>query len=208
VNGDKLPDILAGGMKGAHVLLHRVKSVSEAEWQSAQPKPLPITEQSPAIGKPTPSDEIIARVPGAIEGETLVASARATAGTAKTQNMKNFAGGRWSGGAQLFWTGGKTGDSLELEITAPAAGADTLEAVFTRAPDFAIVQLALDGKDLGPPLDLYQFAKVTTTGVIEHKLGALSAGAHKLVIRITGTNPSAVQKSFVGLDYVRLVKSE
>jgi hypothetical protein len=38
VNGDKLPDILAGGMKGAHVLIHRVKNVSEAEWQAAQPK--------------------------------------------------------------------------------------------------------------------------------------------------------------------------
>jgi hypothetical protein len=203
VNGDKLPDILAGGMKGAHVLLHRVKTVSEAEWQSAQPKPLPITETPPA-----PIDEAIARVPGAIEGEALAATAKVTAGTAKTQNMKNFTAGKWSSGAQLFWTGGKTGDSLELELTAPVAGAYTLEAVFTRAPDFAIVQLALDGKDLGPPLDLYQPGKVSTTGVIEHRLGALAAEAHKLTVRITGMNPGAVQKSFVGLDYVRLVKSE
>lgn len=200
VNGDKLPDILAGGMKGAHVLLHRVRDVSEAEWQAGQPQPALMTE--------TPIDETNARVSGAIEGEALAASARVTAGAAKTQNMKNFAGGRWSGGAQLLWTGGKTGASLELDLTAPVEGAYTLEAVFTRAPDFAIVQLALDGKDLGPPLDLYQAGKVTVTALIEHKLGALAAGAHRLTILITGTNPSAVQKSFVGLDYVRLVKSE
>ena len=75
-------------------------------------------------------------------------------------------------------------------------------------PDFAIVQLALDGKDLGAPLDLYQFAKVGTTGVLEHKPASLTSGSHKLTIRITGTNPNAVQNRFVGLDYVRLVKSE
>ena len=39
VNGDKLPDIVLGGMKGAHVLIHRVKSASEDEWKAAQPTP-------------------------------------------------------------------------------------------------------------------------------------------------------------------------
>jgi hypothetical protein len=39
VNGDKLPDLVLGGMKGAHVLIHRKKMVSEAEWKAAQPVP-------------------------------------------------------------------------------------------------------------------------------------------------------------------------
>ena len=69
------------------------------------------------------------------------------------------------------------------------------------------MQPALDGKPLGAPIDLYQFAKVGTTGVLEHALGELAAGAHKLTLKITGTNPNAVQNRFVGLDYVRLVKS-
>ena len=38
VNGDKLPDIVLGGMKGAAVLLHERRSVDEAAWQAAQPK--------------------------------------------------------------------------------------------------------------------------------------------------------------------------
>lgn len=206
VNGDKMPDILAGGMKGAHVLLHHVKTVTEAEWQSAQPKPLPQTETPPVNGKPAPIAAATDLVPGALEGEKF--AVKVSAGTAKPQNMENFTGGRWSDNAQLFWSGGKVGDQLEIDLSVPEAAAYTLETVFTRAPDFAIIQLALDGKDLGAPLDLYQLAKVGTTGVLEHKPGPLTAGAHKLTIRITGTNPSAVQKRFVGLDYVRLVKSE
>lgn len=38
VNGDKLPDLVLGGMKGAHVLIHTKKKVNEAEWTAAQPK--------------------------------------------------------------------------------------------------------------------------------------------------------------------------
>jgi hypothetical protein len=38
VNGDTLPDIVVGGMKGAHVLIHKTKSVTEDEWKAAQPK--------------------------------------------------------------------------------------------------------------------------------------------------------------------------
>lgn len=207
VNGDKLPDILAGGMKGAHVLIHRVKNVSEAEWQAAQPKRLGVTEKPPVTGKPAPIDETTGRVPDAFEGETLAVTAKTTAGAAKPQNMKNFTGARWSGDAQLFWSGGKEGDSLEIELTASEKATYTLELVLTRAPDFAIVQPALDGKPLGAPIDLYQFAKVGTTGVLEHAVGELAAGAHKLTLKITGTNPNAVQNRFVGLDYVRLIKS-
>ena len=38
VNGDNLPDIVVGGMKGAHVLIHSVKTVANEAWQAAQPK--------------------------------------------------------------------------------------------------------------------------------------------------------------------------
>jgi hypothetical protein len=39
VNGDRLPDIVVGGMKGAHVLVHERVAVSAEEWEKAQPKP-------------------------------------------------------------------------------------------------------------------------------------------------------------------------
>ena len=38
IDGDAVPDIVVGGMKGCHVLRHRVASVSEKEWKAVQPK--------------------------------------------------------------------------------------------------------------------------------------------------------------------------
>jgi hypothetical protein len=40
VNADGLPDILAGGMKGAHVLIQRREAVDRQAWEAAQPKPI------------------------------------------------------------------------------------------------------------------------------------------------------------------------
>jgi hypothetical protein len=38
INGDNLPDLIVGGMKGAHLLIHERQSVNADEWQTAQPK--------------------------------------------------------------------------------------------------------------------------------------------------------------------------
>jgi hypothetical protein len=45
VNGDKLPDIVVGGMKGSSVLIHRRRPGSRQEWEQAQPKPFVKTEK-------------------------------------------------------------------------------------------------------------------------------------------------------------------
>lgn len=38
VNGDKKPDIIVGNKKGTFVLIHETKTVSQQEWEKAQPK--------------------------------------------------------------------------------------------------------------------------------------------------------------------------
>ncbi|MEO8494997.1 MAG: PVC-type heme-binding CxxCH protein [Planctomycetota bacterium] len=38
VNGDKLPDIVTGGMKGCHVLTHKREAIDEISWRAAQPQ--------------------------------------------------------------------------------------------------------------------------------------------------------------------------
>lgn len=40
LNQDGLPDIASGGMKGAHVLLHRRERVDEPRWRELQPEVL------------------------------------------------------------------------------------------------------------------------------------------------------------------------
>jgi hypothetical protein len=119
--------------------------------------------------------------------------------------MSGFKASRWSGDAQLFWTGGKVGDKLELQLPVAADGEYKIAANFTLARDFAIVRLWLDDQPLGEPLDLYNAPDVTSTG--ERELGArtLKAGNHRLTLEITGANPAALQTYRVGVDYVRLI---
>jgi hypothetical protein len=38
LNGDKLPDIVVGGMKGGNVLIHHRETVDRATWEKQQPK--------------------------------------------------------------------------------------------------------------------------------------------------------------------------
>ena len=48
LNNDGLPDLAAGGMKGAHVLIHRRETVDKARWDEQQPKVLHAREAARA----------------------------------------------------------------------------------------------------------------------------------------------------------------
>ena len=53
----------------------------------------------------------------------------------------------------------------------------------TKAPDYGIVQLYLDGQKLGSPIDLYH-ASVVPTGLKSLDVHDLAAGEHKLTVEI------------------------
>jgi hypothetical protein len=204
VNGDKLPDIVAGGMKGAHVLVHRRETVDDEAWRAAQPKPKEGAAAKAPRGERSPIDEKTGRVQEAIEGESLRVI-RVSSGKAVTQNMDGFAKDRWSSSEQLFWTGAKPGERLELELPVSHSGEFEIAAALTLARDYAVVQLHLDDKPLGEPIDLYNYPDVITTGVLNLGRHDLAAGKHTLAIEIAGANPSAIKGYMVGLDYVRLI---
>ncbi len=155
-----------------------------------------------AIGGPKSQLGETGRVDGAIEGESMMVIGKSQ-GQTRNQDMRSFAADRWSGADHLWWTGGKPGDTLDLQFTAPEAGAFDLEVVLTRAPDYAIVQLAIDDQPLGEVLDLYD-PQVVTTGVITYPQVQLDKGEHRLRLTIEGANPKAVKAYMVGLDYIRL----
>ena len=208
VNGDKLPDIVVGGMLGAHVLTHRKKVVSEAEWREAQPKPRP--DQAAAdktLRGPRPAiDAASARVDGALEGESLKVL-RASAGQTSVQNMDGFTKDRWSGKQQLFWTGGKPGERLELEFQVAETGSFDVLAAFTMARDYGIINIEIDGKPLRSDIDCYNSPDVISTGELTLGKRELDAGPHTLALVVAGANPAAVRAFMVGLDYVRLQPS-
>jgi hypothetical protein len=205
VNGDKLADIVVGGMKGAHVLLHSRTAVDESKWKEFLPKRVSTAAAKKLVRGPQAKiDEKSGSVAGAIEGEALTV-AKATAGRAAAQSMAVFKRDRWSGGKQLFWSGVKPGARLELDVDVTASGTFDVQATFTMARDYAIVQVNLDDKALGEPLDLYNYPDVTTTGVLTLGRRKLDAGKHRVALEIKGANPSATAGYMVGLDFLQFV---
>lgn len=203
INGDTLPDLVVGGMKGTYVLRHERQPVSETEWQQAQPKAFDGYRPAPpqVVGAAAKAAQP-ARLAGSIEGEDL--KAIPSAGQLKTQAMKSFAAGRWSGDSQLFWTPAQIGDHLDCPLSVAQSGKYQLQIVLTKAPDYAIVQLQWDGKDLAQPIDLYD-KQVVTTGALSLGEHELSSGPHTLSIRIAGANPAAKKGLRVGLDCLLLL---
>ena len=203
LNGDKLPDLIVGGMKGAHVLIHRREVVGKERWQAAQPKRFEGNTKRTDRGAKSPIDAKTGRVPDSIEGEALKVI-RVGAGKTRVQVMTGFEGDRWSGGKQLYWSGAKPRARLELEFDAAKAGTYDISAALTIARDYATINLLLDGESLGQPLDLYEYPGVKTTGELHLGQRRLTAGKHRLTLEIIGANNSVVKAYMVGLDYIRL----
>ena len=190
LNQDGLLDITVGGMKGAHALFHHRNKVAEATWLAAQP-----VRQ---IVKPVSSDKALL-----FEGEKLKVLA-VTDGSASEQGMGGFAADHWSNDSQLWWSGGKIGSTLELELSVTVAGKFDVLMAFTKAPDYGIVQVILDGAKMGEPIDLFNAKNVISTGVMRLGQKEFKSGSHKLTFEIVGKNASAVPRYMVGLDSVQL----
>lgn len=147
-------------------------------------------------------DDIIEvlRVPGAIEGETLKILER-TGGTSEVQIIADLG---WSGHRQLWWLNGTPGSALALALPVAQAGRYRVEAELTKAVDYGIVQILLNGTKAGQPIDLY--AEKVAHGRVDLGEFDLTTGENRLEIVITGANPKAVKKHMFGLDYVLLTK--
>ena len=143
------------------------------------------------------------KIPGVTEGERLKILSQ-TGGHPQEQDMTAW-GETWSNEAQLWWTGAKPGDKLELALPVAKAGKYQLLAQLTKAVDYGIVQLSLDGEKLGQPVDLFHDG-VVASGELDFGTHALSVGEHKLAVEITGANSKAVKSFMFGLDYVKLTE--
>ena len=140
-----------------------------------------------------------------IEAEDLKVKAK-TAGDVPNQDMLPF-GDAWSAGSQLWWLVHEPRRRLDLELPVKTAGTYALSAAFTKAGDYGTVQLALDGKPLGKPIDLYApFPAVIHTGDVLLGTATLDAGSHTLSITLTGKNPRSTNY-LVGMDWIKLPDS-
>ena len=92
---------------------------------------------------------------------------------------------------------------LDLGLPVNAAGKYQVSLQLTKAPDYGVVQLSLDGQKLGDALDLYN-PSVVPTGALAMGTHDLTAGDHKLTVEIVGANDKAIKNYMFGLDYVKL----
>jgi hypothetical protein len=144
---------------------------------------------------------VTARVPGAIELETLPVLAL-TGGKTQVQDMTAW-DGAWSEGKQLWWTGAHPGDRLTLGLPVEKAGTYRVKVQLTKASDYGFVQVLLDDAELGTFQDLYA-SEVGPSGVIDLGVVELGPGQRRLGFELVGRNAKAKPGYMVGVDYVLL----
>lgn len=140
------------------------------------------------------------------EGESLLATARASAGYVGAQPMGGF-GGAWSGNAQLFWqppdpvdTPTRNWPSLTLTIDSASRGRYALAILYTRAPDYGDVRVFFGGEAVA---DLAGYADSVQTARVEAGRVELQAGKNQLVLSVFRRPPGS-RASYVGLDALEL----
>lgn len=133
-----------------------------------------------------------------IEAEAAIPHAKASAGPVDRQE-----GGQWSGNGQLFWRPDQADQTLTLPFEVNESGKRMLVLALTRSWDYGIYQFAVDGKEAGKPVDLYNASVISR----EQTFGpvALDPGQHTLTIKNVGKN-SESKGYFFGLDAIYLGK--
>ncbi len=165
--------------------------------QSGLPEMPPAAERQPAVIEFPKS--YVAKA--ALEGEDL--ATQVSAGTVRRQDMSTF-DTTWSSDGQQWWTGGKPGEVMTMQVPVGRPGRYQVEVALTKANDYAVVAIAIDGDRLGQPIDLFDPA-VVPTGVLQLGVVELSAATAQLTFEILGKNDSARPGYMVGVDYLRLV---
>ena len=169
---------------------------------SPKPPPLPGDLLPSHVLLPTPL-----RIPGAIEAETLKATARMTSGDLGSPYMDGADDRNvWSNGQVLAWAPAEDDKNAELTVQLPSAADGYFEvtARVVTGPDLGIVQFVVDGRPLGNQVDLFAAKwepKEVSLGVLP-----LRAGPNPLTVRSAGKNPKSKSRG-VGIDAFILKRS-
>ncbi|HET6202473.1 MAG TPA: glycoside hydrolase family 172 protein [Planctomycetota bacterium] len=102
------------------------------------------------------------------------------------------------GTSQLWFRNARVGSSFTIEVPVPEAGRYRIDGRFTRAPDYAIFRLLVDGEAQGDPWDGY----APEVGVAAASFGErpLEGGVHRFTFEVVGRNEEARGDWMIGLD--------
>ena len=155
-----------------------------------------------------PDDLVLSRVPayvifkvkGAIEGEKMEIVSKT--GVVEPQT----AGEKYSNETHLWWREARIGDELSLAFDCPKEGAYNIFVVLTKANDYGIHQLAVNGIKAGKPVDLYKSEQWGPTAEIHLGAFELDRGRNLLTVTVAGTNDEAQPNFMFGIDYLRITE--
>ncbi len=136
---------------------------------------------------------------GAFEAEAL----KFLEGSAGAQEMDGFGQDKWSGDMQLWWTPGQPGGKIVLAIPVEKDGKYKLTTVLTKAIDYGLVQLYLDDRKLGDPIDLFNHG-VIPTPILDLGTHDLTQGDHRLTVEMIGKHDAAQPGYMFGMDWIKL----
>ncbi len=176
---------IAAGAVALLLLVLVLMGVFSSSPVPVPPRPIKPSEVAGPVPPPPPVPTLAAQ---ALEGEALKGVV-VTHGKTRVQTLAGC-----SGGAQLFWTGGRPQSAMRIPLEAPAEGRATLLLSLTKAQDYGIVRLSLNGERISEDLDLYQ-PKIETGRIYRFKGMPLKKGRNEIEIKIVGTNSKATPTS-------------
>jgi hypothetical protein len=127
-------------------------------------------------------------------------------GACWAQDMDGFGAGNWSERRQLFCRSQGGPQSIRVRVQVERAGLQRFELYATRAPDYGILEVALDGVPIGSAYDAWAPA-VLASGAIPLGEVRLEAGSHELSFTSRAKNPAATG-FHLGLDALVLLPLE
>jgi len=137
-------------------------------------------------------------VAGAIEGEALKIVEK-SGGIMEVQDIPDY---HWSRDSQLWWRDADVGDKLTLEFNVEKAGRYKVIANLTKARDYGIVQVSVNGRKSKQAID--RFNTSVAHDAIDLGSFELKKGANRLTVEIVGSNEKAINRHMFGLDYLKL----
>jgi putative membrane-bound dehydrogenase-like protein len=156
----------------------------------------------------TPKKATIQKLPdGAqlLEGESL--KVLKSVGSVAPQDLRSY-GDMFSGSSHVWWRNGKPGDVIEFAIPVTKAGTYRIGLGMTKARDYGIAEFSLNGKPISKSIDFYNNDVIHTGTIAMQGEHTLTAGEHRLAVKMIGANPKALKSYMIGLDYVLLYSGD
>lgn len=138
------------------------------------------------------------------EGEYLKTSEiKTVAGKVYRQNVASF-GSYWSENEHIMMSGFRIGDYVDFVLPSEKSGEYILLASFTKAPDYGMIRVSVNGKDFDEVHDLYHTSVIADTLSLIGEVSVKEGFNNTLRITFAGKNAKSLN-NFAGIDFVILV---